>query len=96
MREGDRIVEVNDSFAYTDSHSAVVGLITSVPSQVKLLVVDKVADGMLDNNNMTISQLGYPSYITGPRERPSAGSVAQSSKQYIKLCCVVGSSLFSN
>ena len=75
LREGDRIVEVNDSFAYTDSHSAVVGLITSVPSQVKLLVVDKVADGMLDNN-MTISQLGTPNYIEGPKERPGSSSVS--------------------
>jgi len=74
LREGDRIVEINDNYAYMDDHSLVVSQITQDPAKVKLMVVDRVANEIL-SKDVTVAELGGPIYKEAPVTKPTLGGV---------------------
>ncbi|KAG8230207.1 hypothetical protein J437_LFUL009268 [Ladona fulva] len=54
LKQGDRIVEVNDVNITTESHKAVVQRIKAVPNETKLLVVDAATDKYYKSKNIII------------------------------------------
>ena len=55
LREGDRIVAVNNVNVEQKSHGEVIQLIKGGGDETKLFVVDKAADEYFKNNAITIS-----------------------------------------
>ena len=55
LKDGDRIVEVNDVNIGNENHQQVVTRIKAGGEQVTLLVVDKVADEYCRNNKIVIN-----------------------------------------
>ena len=54
LREGDRIIEINEEDISNENHQQVVQRIKSEPGHVRLLVVDAVADTYYDNKNIRV------------------------------------------
>lgn len=54
LKEGDRIVEVNDVNIAEDNHTQVVGRIKMHSGVVRLLVVDDEADTYFKDNNIVV------------------------------------------
>ncbi|KAJ8665370.1 hypothetical protein QAD02_007032 [Eretmocerus hayati] len=54
LRQGDRIVEVNEINIANESHKQVVERIKAFPQETKLLVVDQAADDYFKANNVPI------------------------------------------
>ena len=46
LREGDRIIEVNDVNISQENHKQVVQRIKAIPNETKLLVIDKIGEDM--------------------------------------------------
>lgn len=72
LKDGDRVVEVNGIYAYTEQHAQVVNLIKQDPKQVKLLVVDRPAEEYYTSKNIKMdSSLSNIQTIECPAEKPS-------------------------
>ncbi|XP_048511721.1 Na(+)/H(+) exchange regulatory cofactor NHE-RF1 isoform X2 [Athalia rosae] len=54
LKQGDRIVEVNEINISNETHKQVVERIKAFPNETKLLVVDQEADEYFKNNNIII------------------------------------------
>ena len=77
LKEGDRIVEVNDVNIGNENHQQVVTRIKAGGNSVWLLVVDKAGDDFYKNNKIVItSTLDEVKVIECPASRPSAEPVA--------------------
>ena len=55
LQEGDRIVEVNGSNVALESHQKVVERIKAMSDEVKLLVVDAVAEAFYREHNIVVT-----------------------------------------
>lgn len=54
LRQGDRIIEVNEINIANETHKQVVDRIKAFPNETKLLVVDQEADNYFKANNILI------------------------------------------
>lgn len=67
LKEGDRIIEVNEVNISNENHKQVVQRIKTVPDETKLLVVDKEADNYFKSKNIVIkSDLPNVIYMKTP------------------------------
>lgn len=77
LKEGDRIVEVNDVNIGNENHQQVVTRIKSEPDSVWLLVVDKDGDEYCKNNKIVItSEIEEVKLIKCPDNRVAEVSAA--------------------
>jgi C-terminal processing protease CtpA/Prc len=77
LKEGDRIIEVNDTGVDDLAHQDVVRLVKSIPGSVTLLVVDSDADDYFRSRQLTISShLPSVKRIVCPDNNPNSESIA--------------------
>ena len=56
LKEGDRLVEVNDVNIQHENHRQVVNRIKEIPGEVSLLVVDSACEGYCNENKIKITK----------------------------------------
>ena len=75
LREGDRIIEINDENIGQSSHKEVVAKIKSKANETKMLVLDPEAEKYYKERNVTVAHdMSNVIFITCPDEKPTAGS----------------------
>ncbi|KAG7207028.1 hypothetical protein KM043_000913 [Ampulex compressa] len=73
LRQGDRIVEVNEINIANESHKQVVERIKAFPNETKLLVVDQEADDYFKANNVVIKgTMANVKVIKTPEKNPNS------------------------
>ncbi|XP_017879191.1 Na(+)/H(+) exchange regulatory cofactor NHE-RF1 [Ceratina calcarata] len=73
LRQGDRIVEVNEINIANETHKQVVERIKAFPSETKLLVVDQEADEYFRANNIVIKgTMANVKVIKTPEKNPNS------------------------
>lgn len=72
LRQGDRIIEVNEINIANETHKQVVDRIKAFPSETKLLVVDQEADDYFRGNNIIIKgTMANVKVIKTPERNPA-------------------------
>ena len=72
LRQGDRIIEVNEINIANETHKQVVDRIKAFPNETKLLVVDQEADDYYKANNIIIrGTLASVKVIKTPERNPA-------------------------
>lgn len=73
LRQGDRIIEVNEINIANETHKQVVERIKAFPNQTKLLVVDQEADDYFRANNVIIKgTMANVKVIKTPERNPNS------------------------
>ncbi|KAK1117935.1 hypothetical protein K0M31_015602 [Melipona bicolor] len=73
LRQGDRIIEVNEINIANETHKQVVERIKAFPSETKLLVVDQEADEYFRANNIVIKgTMANVKVIKTPEKNPNS------------------------
>lgn len=73
LRQGDRIVEVNEINIANETHKQVVDRIKAFPNETKLLVVDQEADDYFKANNFVIrGSMTSVKVIKTPERNPAS------------------------
>lgn len=73
LRQGDRIIEVNEIDIANETHNQVVERIKAFPSETKLLVVDQEADDYFRENNVIIKgTMANIKVIKTPERNPNS------------------------
>ncbi|XP_066588847.1 Na(+)/H(+) exchange regulatory cofactor NHE-RF1 [Prorops nasuta] len=73
LRQGDRIIEVNEINIANETHKQVVERIKAFPNETKLLVVDQEADDYFKANNIIIKgTMANVKVVKTPEKNPNA------------------------
>lgn len=74
LRQGDRIIEVNEINILNETHKQVVDRIKAFANETKLLVVDQQADEYFKTNNIIIrgTSTSYIKIIKTPEKNPAS------------------------
>ncbi|OAD53493.1 Na(+)/H(+) exchange regulatory cofactor NHE-RF2 [Eufriesea mexicana] len=78
LRQGDRIIEVNEINIANETHKQVVERIKAFPNKTKLLVVDQEADEYFRANNIVIKgTMANVKVIQTPEKNPNRARVVE-------------------
>lgn len=83
LKEGDRILEVNDVNIVNENHKQVVQMIKSMPNETKLLVVDEETEIYYKSKNIPVnSSLPNVTYIKTPNFKRITNGAVSSDDSY--------------